>query len=79
MYFFYKNVVLITPICAFGFSSLFSTESIFDSWLLMSWNMVFTAVSDSLAPLAPNQEAFVFRFGFTRQRGTKTWSVWEEL
>lgn len=42
-FFFYKGVLLITPSVLFGTASLFSGQSLFDSWLLLGWNMVFTA------------------------------------
>ncbi|XP_024937348.1 probable phospholipid-transporting ATPase IF isoform X3 [Cephus cinctus] len=43
-YFFYKNLVFITPQFLFGFSSKFSTQSLFDSIFLMCYNTIFTCV-----------------------------------
>eukprot|EP00039_Didymoeca_costata_P029275 m.23933 g.23933 ORF g.23933 m.23933 type:complete len:1186 (+) comp7556_c0_seq2:349-3906(+) len=42
-YFFYKNFVMMLPVILYGAASLYSSEPLYDSWLLMCWNMVFTA------------------------------------
>ncbi|KAI0230344.1 putative phospholipid-transporting ATPase IF [Lamellibrachia satsuma] len=43
-YFFYKNVAMITAEIYFTFFSAFSAQSIFDSFLLIFFNMTFTAL-----------------------------------
>eukprot|EP00051_Salpingoeca_urceolata_P021873 m.348924 g.348924 ORF g.348924 m.348924 type:complete len:513 (+) comp19880_c0_seq4:24-1562(+) len=43
-YFFYKNVVFIMPVFLFGFYSLFSAQTLYDSWLMLAWNLVFTSL-----------------------------------
>jgi len=43
-YFFYKNVVMNTPLLLYQFWNLWSSGSLYDSWLLMAWNMFFTAI-----------------------------------
>ncbi|XP_043284852.1 phospholipid-transporting ATPase IF [Venturia canescens] len=43
-YFFYKNIVFITPQLCFGFHSGFSTQAVYDSIFLMCFNLFFTSV-----------------------------------
>ncbi|CAG5102645.1 Similar to ATP11B: Probable phospholipid-transporting ATPase IF (Homo sapiens) [Cotesia congregata] len=42
-YFFYKNVVFITPQVFFGLSNGFSSQALYDSVFLMGFNIVFTS------------------------------------
>jgi hypothetical protein len=44
-YFFYKNCAVVVPLFLFGFQSLFSGQPLYDSWLLMFYNMAFTGWS----------------------------------
>lgn len=43
-YFFYKEVVFILPVLFFGASALFSGQPLYDSWLLIFWNIFFSAL-----------------------------------
>ncbi|XP_044580314.1 phospholipid-transporting ATPase IF-like isoform X3 [Cotesia glomerata] len=43
-YFFYKNVVFITPQVFFGLSNGFSSQALYDSVFLMGFNIVFTSM-----------------------------------
>jgi phospholipid-translocating ATPase len=42
-YFFYKEIVFILPVALYGNEALFSGEPLFDSWLLVFWNILFSA------------------------------------
>eukprot|EP00039_Didymoeca_costata_P018864 m.335291 g.335291 ORF g.335291 m.335291 type:complete len:1116 (-) comp17563_c0_seq1:541-3888(-) len=42
-FFFYKGVMVIVPLFLYGTASLFSAYPVYDSWLLLCWNMIFTA------------------------------------
>ncbi|CAL8114228.1 unnamed protein product [Orchesella dallaii] len=53
-YFFYKNVVFITPQFFFSFSSNFSTQPIFNGLFLMMYNIFFSSIP-------------ILIFGFTEQ------------
>ncbi|OMJ75568.1 hypothetical protein SteCoe_25265 [Stentor coeruleus] len=44
LYSFYKNFLLVLPMFYFAFLSMFSGTALYDSWLLMSYNIFFTAV-----------------------------------
>eukprot|EP00048_Salpingoeca_helianthica_P015043 m.224745 g.224745 ORF g.224745 m.224745 type:complete len:1261 (-) comp16540_c0_seq1:52-3834(-) len=42
-YFFYKNIVFILPVLFFGPETLFSAQTLYDSWLMMVYNIFFTS------------------------------------
>lgn len=42
-YFFYKNIVFILPVLFFGLETLFSAQPLYDSWLMMVYNIFFTS------------------------------------
>jgi len=44
LYSFYKNFVLILPMFLFNFYNGFSGTALYDSWLIMSFNIIFTAL-----------------------------------
>ncbi|KAL4220158.1 putative phospholipid-transporting ATPase IF [Mactra antiquata] len=43
-YFFYKNVAFVTAQLFYTFYSAFSEQTLYESWYLMNYNMVFTAM-----------------------------------
>ncbi|KAF7997896.1 hypothetical protein HCN44_009294 [Aphidius gifuensis] len=43
-YFFYKNIVFITPQFLFGLNSIFSTQALYTSVFLMGFNVLFTSL-----------------------------------
>ncbi|XP_012530011.2 probable phospholipid-transporting ATPase IF isoform X2 [Monomorium pharaonis] len=43
-FFFYKNVVFITPQVLFGIHNGFSTQELYDGMFLMAYNLIFTSV-----------------------------------
>jgi len=43
-YMFYKNVIYVIPILAFGFVSSFSATVVYNMWLYQLYNVVFTAL-----------------------------------
>ena len=43
-YMFYKNILYVMPIWAFGFISSFSATAIYDIWLYQLYNVMFTAL-----------------------------------
>lgn len=43
-YFFYKEIAFILPVALFGGEALFSGEPLYDSWLLVFWNIFFSAL-----------------------------------
>lgn len=43
LYSFYKNFLLVLPMFLFSFSNLYSGTALYDSWLIMSYNVGFTA------------------------------------
>eukprot|EP00041_Stephanoeca_diplocostata_P035292 m.1238722 g.1238722 ORF g.1238722 m.1238722 type:complete len:848 (-) comp24672_c0_seq11:2992-5535(-) len=43
-YFFYKNTAMTLPLFLYGFQSLFSAQTLFDSWFIMFFNLFFTAL-----------------------------------
>jgi len=43
LYFFFKSVAITTPVFLFAVHSAHSAQQLYDGWLLVCWNMLFTA------------------------------------
>lgn len=44
LYCFYKNFLLVLPMFIFSFMNLYSGAALYDSWLIMSYNVIWTAI-----------------------------------
>jgi magnesium-transporting ATPase (P-type) len=44
LYSFYKNFLLILPMFYYSFTNLYSGTALYDSWLIMSYNIAWTAL-----------------------------------
>lgn len=44
LYCFYKNFLMVLPMFLFSFLNLYSGTALYDSWLIMSYNVIWTAI-----------------------------------